>query len=140
MRPLIFGILHRLATFSLVNWQRCLPPGDSVSNRKTIFGVSVLLLFGVFSVGALPQSVGSPLLLAMRQELLRSMENLKSQPMPPYFLSYEISESRSVSVHGAFGTILSSTENRSRLLNLDLRIGDPAFDNTHPIRGGSQFF
>jgi len=137
---LIFGILHPLATFSLVNWQRCLPPGDSVSNRKTIFGVSVLLLFGVFSVGALPQSVGSPLLVAMRQELLRSMENLKSQPMPPYFLSYEISESRSVSVHGAFGTILSSTESRSRLLNLDLRIGDPGFDNTHAIRGGSQFF
>ena len=84
-----------------------------MNNRKTIFGVSVLLLFGVFSVSALPQSVGSPLLLAMRQELLRSMENLKSQPMPPYFLSYEISESRSVSVHGAFGTILSSTESRS---------------------------
>jgi TldD protein len=111
-----------------------------VNNRKTILGVSVLLLFGVFSVSALPQSVGSPLLLAMRQELLRSMENLKSQPMPPYFLSYEISESHSVSVHGAFGTILSSAENRSRLLNLDLRIGNPAFDNTHPIRGGSQFF
>ena len=123
-----------------MDWQRCVPPGDSVSNRKVIFSVSAILLFGVFSVGALPPSVGSPLLMAMRQELLRSMENLKSQPMPPYFLSYEISESRSVSVHGAFGTILSSTESRSRLLNLDLRIGDPGFDNTHAIRGGSQFF
>jgi len=106
---------------------------------KTIFGVWLLLLFAILSSGALPQPAGSPLLLAMRQELLRSMENLKSQPMPPYFLSYEISESRSVSVHGAFGTILSSTENRGRLLNLDLRIGGPAFDNTHPIRGGSPF-
>ena len=110
-----------------------------MNNRKPIFGVSVLLLSGIFSVGALSQSVGSPLLLAMRQELLRSMENLKSQPMPPYFLSYEISESRSVSVRGAFGTILSSTESRSRLLDIDLRVGNPTFDNTHPIRGGAQF-
>jgi hypothetical protein len=68
------------------------------------------------------------------------MENLKSQPMPPYFLSCEIRESRSVSVRGAFGTILSSAESHSRLLDIDLRIGDPTFDNTHPIRGGSQFF
>jgi TldD protein len=94
----------------------------------------------MFAADALPRPAASPLLVAMRQELLRSMENLKSQPMPPYFLSYEISESRSVSVRGAYGAILSSNESRSRLLNIDLRIGDHAFDNTHLIRGGRQFF
>jgi len=68
------------------------------------------------------------------------MANLKSQPMAPYFLSYEITEKHSVSVQGAFGALTSSTEDRSRLLDVDLRVGDPAFDNTHPIRGGLPSF
>jgi TldD protein len=104
------------------------------------FAVSALFFCGILAVDAVPQPEAPSLLVTMRQELLRSMDDLKAQPMPPYFLSYEISESQSVSVRGAYGTILSSNESRSRLLNIDLRIGDRAFDNTHPIRGGRQFF
>jgi TldD protein len=112
----------------------------TVKNPKIILAVYAFVLSGIFATDAVPRPVADSLLVAMRQELLRSMENLKSQLMPPYFLSYEISESHSVSVRGAYGAILSSNERRSRLLNIDLRIGDHAFDNTHPIRGGRQFF
>jgi TldD protein len=111
-----------------------------VKNRKIIFAVFALLFSGIFALGAMPRPTAASLLVAMRQELLRSIENLKSQPMPPYFLGYEISESHSVAVRGAYGTILSNNESRNRLLNIDLRIGDRTFDNTHPIRGGRQFF
>jgi predicted Zn-dependent protease len=72
----------------------------------------------------------------MQQELARSMETLRSRPLPAYFLSYEIIDRHTASVQGAFGTINSSNESRSRLLGVDLRVGSRQFDNTHPIRGG----
>src|SRR5207253_526993 len=58
----------------------------------------------------------------------------------PYFLSYEVTETHSISVGGAFGTITSSHEGLVRQLNIDLRVGDPSFDSTHPVRGGLPFF
>jgi predicted Zn-dependent protease len=57
--------------------------------------------------------------------------------VPPYFLSYEITETNSVSVSSSFGALVSSAENRRRVLDIDLRVGDYKLDNTHQIRGGS---
>lgn len=82
----------------------------------------------------------SPVLLAMQQELARSMETLKTGPLPAYFLSYEIVDRHSVSVQGAYGTINSSVDSRARSLALDLRVGSSLFDNTHQIRGGMPSF
>jgi TldD protein len=82
----------------------------------------------------------SPVLTAMQEELARSMETLKTRPLPAYFLSYEITERHSVSVRGAFGTLSGSNDSRSRSLGVDLRVGSGKFDNTHPIRGGMPSF
>jgi hypothetical protein len=109
-----------------------------VKNPKVLCAVGILLISAALSIAALPEPLASPVLMAMRQELSRSMENLKTQPLPPYFVSYQITDTRSVSVHGAYGTIISSNEDRRRLLNIDLRVGSPALDNTHPIRGGAR--
>jgi TldD protein len=111
-----------------------------LKNPKALYIVSALCVSGIFSLGRTSEPAASLVLEAMRQELSRSIESFKRQPQPPYFLSYEITETHSVSVDGAFGTILSSNENRIRQLNIDLRVGDPTFDNTHPIRGGMPFF
>lgn len=111
-----------------------------MKNPKALCIVSALCVSGIFSLGTTSEPAASLVLEAMRQELSRSIESFKRQPQPPYFLSYEITETHSVSVEGAFGTILSSNENRIRQLNIDLRVGDPTFDNTHPIRGGMPFF
>ena len=75
-------------------------------------------------------------LAAAKAELTRSMQKLGQQPEPPYFLSYEITEMRSVSVNGSFGTLIRSDENVGRILDIDLRVGDYGLDNTRPIRGG----
>ena len=40
---------------------------------------------------------------AMKAELARSMEHFKSQKMPPYFLSYEVTETESANVNGSAG-------------------------------------
>lgn len=71
----------------------------------------------------------------MKAELTRSLEKLKSQPVPPYYLSYEITETQSALVSAQFGKIIASGENRVRLLDIDLRVGDYEIDNTREIRG-----
>jgi predicted Zn-dependent protease len=85
---------------------------------------------------ALAQNAGpSVVLQAMKAELSRSLSTLGKQSLPPYFLSYEITESHAISVAGSFGQITSSEESRRRQLNLDLRVGDYQLDNSHQLRG-----
>ena len=76
----------------------------------------------------------TPVLAAMRAELAHSTTAFTSQSQPPYFLSYEITENRRVSVNSSFGALMASTENTTRVLDIDLRVGSPALDNTHAIR------
>jgi predicted Zn-dependent protease len=82
------------------------------------------------------QTAASPVLSALEAELDRSMGQLKTQPVPPYYLSYEVTEADRVDVSGAYGTLTRSGAQRNRNLEIDLRVGDYKFDNTHPIRGG----
>ena len=85
-------------------------------------------------LAASPAAGQSTVLDAMKAELDRSMELLGEEETPPYFLSYEISESRSVSVGASFGALTNSDESHERLLDIDLRVGDYSLDNTRPIR------
>jgi len=82
----------------------------------------------------------SPVLQAMKDELTHSFDALKGLSTPAYFLSYQVDESDDLSVVGAFGAIIRSNENRFRLMNIDLRVGDYTVDNTRALRGGGQSF
>jgi TldD protein len=95
-------------------------------------GVS-LLLFPILVLDA-QQTPSDPVLTAMQQELTRSLQNLKKAPVPPYFLSYQLTDNRSTSASASFGALTASSDRTSRLLDLDLRVGDYALDNTHPLR------
>ncbi len=73
---------------------------------------------------------------AAKKELKRSMSELKQENAPPlYYISYAIVEKKSSSVNAVFGKIKSAKSEHSRVLDIDLRIGDNKFDNTHIIRG-----
>ena len=87
-------------------------PGSHGQDNPTLQGA-----FGLFPVGlALASSAGplpraaTPVLVAMQAELDHSLSALKSQPVPPYFLSYEITETRSLYVSSVFGDLERSTE------------------------------
>jgi len=82
----------------------------------------------------------SPVLGAMDAELQRSMQKLKSQPVPPYFLSYEIVDTHSFFIEGSFGQLRQSSEGHSRMLDVDLRVGDYTLDSSREIRGGMRGF
>jgi predicted Zn-dependent protease len=94
--------------------------------------------FAVLCLGAagLFAQQSDPVLTAMQQELTRSFENLKKAPLPPYFLSYQLTDNRAVDVSASFGALTGSSDMTTRLLDLDLRVGDYSLDNTHPLRGG----
>jgi TldD protein len=106
--------------------------------RKCTLSVRAIVLMG--AVTALQaQQISSAVLNAMQAELARSQEKLKSQPVPPYFISYEITENHTVSVASAFGRITVSNEGRARQLDVDVRVGDYNLDNTRQIRGEPNF-
>jgi predicted Zn-dependent protease len=73
----------------------------------------------------------------MKKELNRSLTALKRQPVPPYFLSYQLTDNRAVSVQSSFGSLTQSADQRTRLLDTDLRVGDYKLDSTHGGRPGT---
>jgi TldD protein len=109
---------------------------EGVLNMKCFGRISGVAVLGVAVHLAAQQSPPDPVLKAMQQELMRSFENLKKTPVPPYFLSYELTDNRAVDISSSFGAIVGSTDVTTRLLDLDLRVGDYPLDNTHPMRGG----
>ena len=92
-----------------------------------------LLLFATLALGA-QQIPSDPMLTAMQQELDRSLQNLKKTPVPPYFLSYQLTDNRSTQVAASLGALTTSSDQTTRLLDLDLRVGDYSLDNTHALR------
>lgn len=85
---------------------------------------------------AAPSPAASPVIQALREELDRAMDVLRKQSDPAYFLSYEVSDLGSLSVEANLGALRSNNSSRGRYLDIEVRIGDYGFDNTHQIRGG----
>lgn len=94
---------------------------------------SVLLLVLVTFVA---KSESSIVLTAAKKELERSIKELSKQPKPPYFISYNITDVKDIRIVASFGKIEVDRTTNDRILDIDLRVGDYNFDNTHIIRGG----
>lgn len=77
----------------------------------------------------------APILAIMAEELHRSMEALKKTGEAPYFLAYQATDRENVQIGASFGGVMESGAERSRVLDVDLRVGEHALDNTHPLRG-----
>jgi len=79
---------------------------------------------------------GGPVLQALEDEVKRAMDVLGKRGDPaPYFLSYQVHEIDEVTISSSQGALRSTNEDRSRLLDIEVRVGDYALDNTHEIRG-----
>ena len=102
-----------------------------------VCGILVLLIGTGQAHGLNDKSI----LEAMTTELQRSVETLSQQEQPLYYLSYEVTETKSRSMSADRGQVLTDNENQNTILNLDLRVGDPDFDNTHilPSQNRPQF-
>ena len=108
---------------------------------RWLCGVALLLFIpsGLLVQQALAQQASDPVLSAMQQELTRSLTNLKKTPQPPYFLSYQLTDNHGVRVSASFGALTGSNDSTTRLLDLDLRVGDYSLDNTHAVRDADPY-
>ena len=57
--------------------------------------------------------------------------------LPPYFLSYSVSDASSVTIRAQYGGLADSNSNHIRVADVQVRVGDPKLDNTHGNHRGS---
>src|ERR1035438_9157578 len=71
----------------------------------------------------------------MTTELHRAFSSLGKQgdekQLPPYFLSYSVSDASFATIRAQFGALVDSSTNRVRVADVQVRMGDPKLDNTH---------
>ncbi len=92
------------------------------------------LMLGVFPLPLLaqPQVVNK----AVYDELTRTFKILKEKgDPPPYFLSYRVTDTDSTVIAASLGALQGNVQNRSRILDTDIRVGDYDFDNTRASQG-----
>ena len=83
---------------------------------------------------SLPQQAAqSPVLAAMTEELNRSLAALGKVDPPAYFIGYTVSEAQRAEVMGSNGALLTSQENRSRWLEVQVRTGSYELDDTRKV-------
>lgn len=87
---------------------------------------------------AVSQKPDPALLSTMETELKRALSDLGNeatggqQPQPkPYFLSYSVADAESVNIAAQYGGITSSNGSRSRVADIQVRLGSAELDNTH---------
>ena len=100
-------------------------------SARRLLNVIILLSLSTFAQEAAQQD---SVLQTLQQELTRSFKLLGQQPVVPYFLSYQLTDNRAISVRSDFGALMESSDRLTRLLDLDLRVGDYKLDSTHPLR------
>ena len=77
-----------------------------------------------------------PIQRALEDESKRAMDLLTRKGSPaPYFLSYEVNEVKSAEVTASLGALQYSNADKQRILDIEVRVGNYDFDNTHQIRG-----
>jgi len=71
----------------------------------------------------------------MTTELNRAFTSLGKQgddkQLPPYFLSYSVSDATAVAIQAQFGALVTSSQAHVRVAGVQVRIGAPSLDNTH---------
>ena len=127
------------------------------ATKRFAFGTHVCAVFAALALAlALPgaaraqqnrgghsasKDAPTPVLLdAMTTELHRAFTTLGKQgsgkqesekQLPPYFLSYAVSDASFVAIRAQFGALVDSSASHMRVADEQVRLGDAKLDNTH---------
>jgi predicted Zn-dependent protease len=111
------------------------PFGRRTATRAAIRAVFAASAFALPVAAGAQQQTAPVLLNAMTTELNRAFTSLGKQEsgkqLPPYFLSYSVSDAGAVAIRAQAGALIDSSANHARIADVQLRIGDPKLDNTH---------
>src|SRR5215471_1920588 len=101
--------------------------------RTAIAGTFLFIQTAAF---AQKPAAPSPISIALQDEVKRAMDTYKVKGNPgPYFIGYEVNDIQNVEVEASLGATRNSNSQHSRYLDIDVRVGDYQYDNTHQIRG-----
>lgn len=103
--------------------------------KKIFFGA---IMAAMMFVNA--KALNAELLDVAKSEMQRAYQELQKQSQPPYYIGYSITDVYNRRLSSSFGKIETADSNRTRVLDIDLRVGSPALDNTHIIRGQRMSF
>ena len=114
---------------------------------QTILAILTLALPAVTGAQqqAGPNQADPPLMNAMTTELHRAFTSLgkgtgkagDEKQLPPYFLSYAVSDASAVVIRAQYGALVGSTANHERVADVQIRLGEPKLDNTHGNHRGT---
>ncbi|HVP12296.1 MAG TPA: hypothetical protein VMV94_14050, partial [Phycisphaerae bacterium] len=103
---------------------------------KSIYG-TLTFLACLSSPAGMASAAGDDLPALLADELKYSMEHLATPDgTKPYYMSYAVTDVQSTRMSATLGTLLGDETNHSRLLDVEVRVGDYSLDSTHKIRGG----
>ena len=109
--------------------------------KALIVGVALLCGSPPTLLAAQASAAGTGLLDLLQQELDYAMQNLA---MPdgtkPYYLAYTVTDQQYVGVRATLGALQGDDEGHSRMLDVDVRVGDYDLDNTHKLRDAGRGF
>jgi TldD protein len=116
----------------------------------SLYSASILAAIALVRPNAASaQQPSTPVLLdAMTAELHRAFTSLgksaapddkkdDQKQLPPYFLSYSVSDASYVGIRAQYGAVVDSSANHVRVADVQVRLGDPKLDNTHGTHRGS---
>ncbi len=75
----------------------------------------------------------------MHEELERFQAELVGSEDPPYYMAVGIVDRDQIDVQAAHGSASAIRKGRTRLADIDVRVGSPELDNTHKIRDAGWF-
>lgn len=104
--------------------------------RTTLLAALASSFFGAASAAQAPKN--DVIIRAMRDELARSIQQLRLDTLPkPYFIAFRVTEGQGDGANGQLGSLVGTSDGRgSRLLQVEVRVGDYAFDNTNYFGAG----
>lgn len=93
----------------------------------TILGLTVVIMIFATSSG---MAQSNPFSDAMKQEIQRGMDSMKLETMlPPKFISYSISDAKTLQIKAVLGAIVKSEERLFRLFESRVLVGEKGITN-----------
>ncbi len=97
-------------------------------------GLCILIIFSTLLTTTFAET--NFLISVLEEEQQRAMRIFKDKTdLPPYFMSYLVTDTQSWSVSASQGVLINSGGGKSRVLDTVLRVGDFKLDNTHNRAG-----
>src|SRR3954453_5488091 len=102
------------------------------ATAKIVFGLLAILL------PVCAQEKDDLVMKAMNDELARTVGQLHVPDLAkPYFISYRVDDLDSAVVSATLGSITLSNPLRTRIIGVEVRVGDYTFDNTNYVSAQS---